>query len=88
MNECLLLQAARGIVTPKRLHEAAIAMSQAMKEGKSEAEALEALAQSQQKATAAAVAAGATVKPRSSTRERRKAGGSGAAAKKKMEDLD
>lgn len=59
-------QGSHGIVSPQQLHEAAIAMSKAVKEGKNEAETLEALVQSQQQV----VAATASVEPRTAMRER------------------
>jgi hypothetical protein len=56
-------QKSQRVVSRQQLHEAAIAMSKAVKAGKSEAEVLEALAQSQ--------AANARVEPRTATRERK-----------------
>jgi hypothetical protein len=60
-------QKSQRVVSRQQLHEAAIAMSKAVKAGKSEAEVLEALAQSQQHVAAA----NARVEPRTATRERK-----------------
>jgi hypothetical protein len=60
-------QGSRGVVSPQQLHAAAIAMSKAVKEGKNEAETLDALVQSQQQVADAI----ASVEPRTAMRERK-----------------